>query len=400
MKFLSLLVVACVAISSTADAAGVLIKNNDGKPLPGKYIVMLKKDVAGVNTFENRINEISRRNRNNNNLNGRRRKSPKITQRFKSLHGLTIEDADDDIQELLALDDVEYIEQDAVYHITATQSNPPSWGLPRIAQRDRLGATRPAFVYPDEAGAGITAYVIDSGINVNHVDFGGRARWGANFIRGSPNVDEDGHGTHVAGTVGGTSYGVAKKVDLVAIKVLDRNGSGPTSGIIAGMDWALRDARDKRAIVNMSLGGGSSRALNDAVDRLYNADIPVFAAAGNDPSVDACGGSPSGASNAFTVAASNSADGIAPYSYGTCIDLIAPGWNIPSAYIGSTRATYTMSGTSMATPHVAGAAAVYMSADSSLLTAQQVYDKLIETSTPDKISGSLRGTPNSLLYLA
>ncbi|KAG0247375.1 subtilisin-like serine protease, partial [Actinomortierella ambigua] len=267
---------------------------------------------------------ISRRNRNNNNLNGRRRKSPKITQRFKSLHGLTIEDADDDIQELLALDDVEYIEQDALYHITATQSNPPSWGLPRIAQRDRLGATRPAFVYPDQAGAGITAYVIDTGINVNHVDFGGRARWGANFIRGSPNSDEDGHGTHVAGTVGGTSYGVAKKANLVAIKVLDRNGNGATSGIIAGMDWALRDARDKRAVVNMSLGGSSSRALNDAVDRLYNADIPVFAAAGNDPSVDACGGSPSGASNAFTVAASNSADGIAPYSYGTCIDLIAP----------------------------------------------------------------------------
>ncbi|KAG0246115.1 subtilisin-like serine protease, partial [Actinomortierella ambigua] len=150
----------------------------------------------------------------------------------------------------------------------AVQSDPPSWGLPRIAQRDRLGATRPSFVYPDQAGAGITAYVIDTGIDVNHVDFGDRARWGANFISDSPNVDENGHGTHIAGTVGGTSYGVAKRVNLVAVKVLDRNNRGANSGFISGMDWVIRDARDKRAVVNMSLSSMSSRALNDAVDRL------------------------------------------------------------------------------------------------------------------------------------
>ncbi|KAF9164501.1 hypothetical protein DFQ26_001392, partial [Actinomortierella ambigua] len=310
-------------------------------------------------------------------------------------------DADDDIQELLDLDDVEYIEQDAEYQGMAVQSNPPTYGLPRIAQRNRLGGSRPGYKYPDQAGAGITAYVIDTGINVNHVDFGGRARWGANYIRGSPNIDENGHGTHVAGTVGGARYGVAKKANLVAVKVLDRNNRGANSGIIAGMDWVVRDARGKRAVVNMSLGGGSSRALNDAVDRLYNANIPVFVAAMNDNRLNACNGSPSGARNSFSVAASDANDRIASFSsFGPCNEIIAPGVNIPSAYIGSNRATYTMSGTSMATPHVAGVAAVYMSVDKNLRTAQQVYNKLLQTSTPNKISGNLRGTPNRMLFLA
>ncbi|KAG0249163.1 hypothetical protein DFQ27_000326, partial [Actinomortierella ambigua] len=256
MKFLSLLVVACMAISSTVDAAGVLIKNKEGNAIPGKYIVMLKRDFAGANTFENRINntiehrinEISRRSLDDNILStGRRRKTPKITHRFEALHGLTVEDADDHIHELVDLDDVEYIEQDAVYQIMATQANPPTYGLPRITQRNRLGDSRPGYKYPNQAGAGITAYIIDSGININHVDFGGRARLGANFIRGSPNFDDNGHGTHVAGTVGGTLYGVAKKVDLVSVKVLNREGRGMGSGFIAGMDWVVRDARGKRA---------------------------------------------------------------------------------------------------------------------------------------------------------
>ncbi|KAF9978776.1 hypothetical protein BGZ73_000423 [Actinomortierella ambigua] len=400
MKFLSLLVVACLAVSSTIDAAGILIQPKEGKPLPGKYIVMLKQNVVSKNTFENRINEISRRNRNNV-LNGRRRKTPKITQRFKSMPGLTIEDGDDDIQELLELDDVDYIEQDAEFHITASQANPPSYGLPRIAQRNRLTNTRTTYKFPNQAGAGVTAYILDTGINTRHVDFQGRARMGANFIRGSPNTDENGHGTHVAGTVGSASFGVAKKVNLIGVKVLDRGGSGATSGIIAGMDWVVRDARGKRAVVNMSLGGGASRALNDAVDRLVNANVAVFVAAGNDVNVNACNGSPSGARNAFTVAASDVNDRIASFSsFGPCNEIIAPGVNIASTWIGSSRATNVISGTSMATPHVAGVAAVYMSVDRNLRTPQQVYNKLIQTSTPNKISGPLRGTPNRLLFLS
>ncbi|KAG0223905.1 subtilisin-like serine protease [Actinomortierella wolfii] len=401
MKFLSLLVVACLAVSSTVDAAGVFIQNKEGKPLPGKYIVMLKKNVVSANNFESRINEIMHRNRKDFNAHGRQRKTPKITQRFRNLHGFTIEDGEDDLQELLSLDDVEYIEQDAEFHITATQNNPPSYGLPRISQRNRLTSNRTPYKFPNQAGAGVTAYVLDTGINTAHVDFEGRARMGANFIRGSPNTDQNGHGTHVAGTIGGKTFGVAKKVNLVGIKVLDARGSGATSGIVAGMDFVVRDARGKRAVVNMSLGGGVSRAINDAVDRLVAANIPVFVAAGNDFNVNACNGSPSGARNAFTVAASDSADRIASFSsFGTCNEIIAPGVNIASTWIGSSRATNVISGTSMATPHVAGAAAVYMSVDRNLRTPAQVYNKLIQTATPNKISGPLRGTPNRLLFLS
>ncbi|KAF9399260.1 hypothetical protein BGZ76_007938, partial [Entomortierella beljakovae] len=200
------------------------------------------------------------------------------------------------------------------------------------------------------------------------------------------NTDENGHGTHVAGTIGGTKYGVAKNVSIVGVKVLDAEGSGTNSGVIAGMDWVAGRAVAGKSVVNMSLGGGKSTAVNDAAQRLYNKNIPLIVAAGNSATTDACTGSPSGAPNTYTVAASDKYDRVASFtSYGTCVEIFAPGVAITSAWIGSSSATNTISGTSMATPHVVGVAALYLSFNS-LPTAQSVFDKLTSTSTPNKIT--------------
>ncbi|KAF9420704.1 hypothetical protein BGZ76_004058, partial [Entomortierella beljakovae] len=208
----------------------------------------------------------------------------------------------------------------------------------------------------------------------------------------------NGHGTHVAGTIGGTKYGVAKKVSIVGIKVLDAEGSGSTSGVVAGMDWVAARAVAGKSVVNMSLGGGKSTAINDAAQRLYNANIPLIVAAGNSATTDACTGSPSGAANTYTVAASDDTDSVAYFtSYGTCVEIFGPGVDITSAWIGSSSATNTISGTSMATPHVVGVAALYLSFNS-LPTAQSVFDKLTSTATLNKITGNLKGSPNRLVY--
>ncbi|KAG0226759.1 hypothetical protein BGW41_004081 [Actinomortierella wolfii] len=400
MKFLSLLVVACLAASSTADAAATFIPGPSGKSVPGKYIVMLKEDVAvsPIDSIENKINEISRRRLKNSRGFGARR-LPKIVRRFENLNGFAIEDAQDDLQELLNLPEVDYIEEDSVYEIAATQKNPPSWGLPRITQRDILKDPKAQFKYPSKAGSGITAYVVDTGIYAGHSDFEKRARFGANFVKGSPDADEHGHGTHVAGTLGGKTYGVAKKVNLVGVKVLNKEGTGDLADIIAGIDWVAKDAKGKRALVNLSIHGRSSQAMNDAVNRLANKKIPIFAAAGNVP-MDACEGSPSGAPNTFTVAASDFWDRTDPItSYGKCVEMIAPGVDITSAWIGSSTASKMATGSSMASPHAAGVAAILMSVNSTLTHPKDVYKTIINASTRNKILGVDKGTPNKFLYL-
>ncbi|KAG0365498.1 hypothetical protein BGX24_004128, partial [Mortierella sp. AD032] len=291
--------------------------------------------------------------------------------------------------------EVAYVEQDAVINIDAFQSPVPSWGLTRVSQTT-LNLSSP-YYYNDLAGAGVTAYVIDTGVFTTHTDFGGRAVWGANFISGSPNTDQNGHGTHVAGTIGGTKYGVAKAVKIVGVKVLDANGSGSTSGVVAGMDWVAANAVSGKSVVNMSLGGGKSAAIDDAAARLYAKNIPLIVAAGNSDD-DACDGSPAGAANTFTVGASDRYDAPAYFtSWGACVEIFGPGVDITSAWIGGTSAKKTISGTSMASPHVAGVAALYV-AQGGLTSAQAVFDKLIETATPDVISGNLNGSPNLLVF--
>ncbi|KAG0203403.1 hypothetical protein BGX28_004293 [Mortierella sp. GBA30] len=388
MKYSGLIIIACAVLFGTSEAAP-LIRGNAGKPIPDSYIVVLK-DGKKIDDFVPKFNAIARRQ------NGRGRKST-INREFKTFQSFSATVNAATLKELLASDEIEYVEEDQIVTLSGSQASPPSWGLPRISQRQRN--LQAPYVFQDQAGSGVTAYVIDTGINTGHVEFGGRARMGANFIQGSANTDENGHGTHVAGTIGGTRYGVAKRVNLVGVKVLDRGGSGSFSGIIAGMDWVAQRARGTKAVVNMSLGGGKSQAVDAAAGRIFNAGIPVLVAAGNDANADACNGSPSGAQGVLTVGASDSNDRIASFSsWGRCVDIFGPGVQITSAWIGSSNAINTISGTSMATPHVAGVAALLLSSDPSLSSSQAVYNKLVQISTPNVVSGYLRGSANRLLF--
>lgn len=285
---------------------------------------------------------------------------------------------------------VALIEPDGEMRITATQLNPPSWGLDRIDQRNRPLDNR--FTY-NATGAGVHAYIIDTGIVASHSEFGGRAQQVVNFAGGS-NTDCHGHGTHVAGTVGGTNFGVAKQVRLYGVKVLNCAGSGSNSSVIAGMDWVAAN-HIKPAVANMSLGGGFSSAVNSALNRLANSGVFVAVASGNS-NANACNFSPASASNATTVNASDSSDRKASFSnWGSCTHLYAPGVSIRS--IGSGSMPAVANGTSMATPHVTGVAALYKQTfgDHSFST---IRSWLITNATSGVISGNPSGTPNRLLY--
>ncbi|WP_373315500.1 S8 family serine peptidase [Planosporangium mesophilum] len=290
---------------------------------------------------------------------------------------------------------VAYVEADRQVHATGTQTNPPSWGLDRI---DQAGLPLSgAYTYPT-AAANVTAYIIDTGIRITHTDFGGRARYGYDFIDNDAVPDDcAGHGTHVAGTVGGSTYGVAKAVQLVAVRVLDCSGSGSYSQIIAGVDWVTKNAV-KPAVANMSLGGAAGSTLDNAVKKSIASGVTYAVAAGND-NADACTKSPARLPEAITVAATDASDARASFSnYGTCVDLFAPGVNITSAYKTSDTATARMNGTSMATPHVAGVAALYLSANPTASPAQ-VRDALVTATVGGRVTNPAAGSPNKLLNL-
>jgi len=280
--------------------------------------------------------------------------------------------------------------------LDTTQSN-ATWGLDRLDQRDLpLNAT---YSY-DKTGSGVTAYIIDTGIRLSHNDFGGRATSGYDAIDGGSADDCNGHGTHVSGTVGGTTYGVAKGVRLVAVRVLDCGGSGSNSGVIAGVNWVTSNhAAGQPAVANMSLGGGVSTALDQAVSNSI-ADGVTYALAAGNSNANACNSSPARTPNAITVGATTSSDARASYSnYGTCLDVFAPGSNITSAWSTSNTATNTISGTSMASPHVAGAAAVYLEGNPGA-TPAQVASALSGAATTGKVTSPGSGSPNRLLYSA
>ncbi|KAF9351961.1 subtilisin-like serine protease [Mortierella sp. AD094] len=382
-----------MALSSTEAAAPFFSNSQGTNAIPGSYIVILKGNNT-IDSFEPKFNDMSTRHRN-----ARGGRAATISRKFSTIPGFTVTGTRAHLSELLNMDEVEYIEQDAIYSIQGAQSSPPSWGLPRVSQHGKLTSAKTSYLFADAAGAGVTAYVVDTGINTAHKEFAGRAKMGNNFISGSPNTDENGHGTHVSGTIGGATYGVAKKVQLVGVKVLDAQGSGSTSGIVAALDWIVSVNKGKKAVVNMSLGGGSSKSLNDAAGRLFKANIPVIVAAGNDENVNACNGSPSGAPSAFAVGASDINDKVAVFSsFGKCVKIFGPGVGITSSWIGSSTAKNTISGTSMATPHVVGVAALYLSSNKSIMTAAQVYSTLQSTATKNAVKGSLRGSANLLVF--
>lgn len=289
---------------------------------------------------------------------------------------------------------VAYIEPDQIVSISATQS-PVTWGLDRIDQRTLPLSN--SYTY-NLTGAGVRAYIIDTGIRFSHSDFGGRAVTGYDAVDGGSADDCNGHGTHVAGTVGGSTYGVAKGVTLVGVRVLNCSGSGTNSGVIAGVNWVASDHQaGAPAVANMSLGGSVSSALDTAVNNAINDGVTFAIAAGNS-NRNACNYSPARVAAAITVGATTSADARASYSnYGTCLDLFAPGSSITSAWYTSNTATNTISGTSMATPHVAGVAALYLQGNSSA-TPTQVRDAIVNNATPNVVTKPGTGSPNRLLY--
>ncbi|OKI58033.1 peptidase S8/S53 subtilisin kexin sedolisin [Micromonospora sp. CB01531] len=289
---------------------------------------------------------------------------------------------------------VAYVEQNHVISIAGTQTNPPSWGLDRIDQRNL--PLNSSYTYPNTA-TNVRAYIIDTGIRTTHSDFGGRASWGTNTVD-SNNTDCNGHGTHVAGTVGGSSYGVAKGVQLIAVKVLNCAGSGTTAGVVSGVNWVTQNAV-KPAVANMSLGGGVDTTLDTAVRNSINAGITYGLAAGNDNGANACNTSPARVTEAITVGSTTSTDARSSFSnIGTCLDIFAPGSSITSAWNTSDTASNTISGTSMATPHVVGAAALVASANPSW-TPQQVRDYLVNNATSGVVTNPGTGSPNKLLYV-
>jgi aqualysin 1 len=289
---------------------------------------------------------------------------------------------------------VAYVDADQVVQADDMEVNPPSWGLDRVDQRKLpLSAS---YNYTG-TGAGVHAYIIDTGIRTTHADFGGRAVWSYSASKGQgASTDCNGHGTHVAGTVGGTSYGVAKGVQLHAVKVLDCSGSGTWSGVIAGIDWVTAN-RQLPAVANMSLGGLYNQAVNDAIEGSIRSGVSFAVAAGNN-AWDACVFSPASAPNALTVAATARDDSQAWFSNsGTCVDLYAPGDSIRSAWIGSDADSRTLSGTSMASPHVAGTAALYLETHPSA-TPAEVGQALAASATAGQIKNIGTGSSNLLVF--
>lgn len=308
-----------------------------------------------------------------------------------ALNGFAIEMTEADAEAVSQDFRVKYVEEDQVMTADVTQSNPP-WGLDRIDQRNLpLNAT---YVY-NWTGSGVRAYIIDTGIRTAHTQFGGRASNVFDAFGGN-GQDCNGHGTHVAGTVGGSTYGVAKSSLPRGVRVLNCSGSGSNSGVIAGVDW-VRNNHIAPAVANMSLGGGASTALDSAVNNLHNANVTIAVAAGNS-NANACNSSPARAVNAVTTGSTTTSDARSSFSnFGTCLDIFAPGSGILSAWFTSNTATATLSGTSMASPHVAGVAALYKQANPSA-SSTTIRNAIVNNATTGVISNVGTGSPNRLLY--
>ncbi len=377
--------------AAAAPATGEIRLAGGASAVPGSYIVVLKNSAVGVEA-------------------GTRRASAAVAGRADGLarsYGATVRRTyaaalvgfeaamtERAAKRLAANPAVAYVEQNHVVSLAATQPNPPSWGLDRIDQRN-LPLNR-SYTYPT-TGAGVRAYIIDTGVRLSHGDFGGRATSGYDAVDGGSADDCNGHGTHVAGTVGGTAHGVAKGVSIVAVRVLNCQGSGTNAGVIAGINWVTQNAV-KPAVANMSLGGGASTAVDNAVNNSITSGVTYSLAAGNS-NANACNSSPARVPAGITVGATTSTDARASYSnYGRCLDIFAPGSSITSAWSTGNTATRSISGTSMAAPHVAGAAALVLAANPGF-TPAQVRDTLVNSATPGVVTSPGSNSPNRLLFV-
>ncbi|MEE1741732.1 S8 family peptidase [Streptomyces sp. BE147] len=371
------------ATASERAAEGVI--ENAGAPgaISGSYIVTLDESAPDAGSARGKALA--------------KEYGAEIKKTYRSaLNGYAVEASAAEARKLAADPAVASVVQNRTFTVSGTQPSPPSWGLDRIDQKNL--PLNQSYTYPDKAGEGVTAYIIDTGVRISHSDFGGRASNGYDAIDNDNTAqDGHGHGTHVAGTVAGSSYGVAKKAKIVGVRVLDNSGSGTTAQVVAGIDWVTANAV-KPAVANMSLGGGADSALDTAVRNSIASGITYAVAAGNE-STDASTKSPARVGEAITVGSTTSTDARSSFSnYGSIVDIFAPGSSITSSWNTSDSATNTISGTSMASPHVAGAAALYL-ADHPGSTPAQVSAGLVAAATTGVVTNPGTGSPNRLLYV-
>lgn len=396
-----------LAMSATAMQAGA-------QPIANQYIVVLEEPAPGSAQRAQPIADLA------NSLLALVGGGQVLSKYSHALLGFTARISATQAAALARQPGVKLVEQDRLMRANVTQAG-ATWGLDRVDQRAL--PLNGNYVYADQAGQGVHVYIIDTGLNAAHAEFSGRIGAGRNFASNTNGLlggllpinlpllgglfggsidpentsDCNGHGTHVAGTAAGTVYGVAKKATVHAVRVLGCNGSGANSGVIAGVDWVAAN-RVLPAVANMSLGGASSDALDVAVNNAIAQGVSFVVAAGND-NANACNGSPNRVPDAITVGASTKTDSRdTGYSnFGACVDLFAPGTGITSAWIGNASATSTISGTSMASPHVAGAVALALGANPGL-TPAQVTDAVLGNVTLGALANVGNGSPNALLY--
>ncbi|KAL1984033.1 hypothetical protein VTN96DRAFT_9630 [Rasamsonia emersonii] len=423
-----------VVVDSIHNGAAPVLSSSNSKEVPDSYIIVFKKHVnsASAAAHHSWVQDLHLQSEMERMELRKRSQFPLMNDAFEglkhtfdiagSLLGYSGHFDENVIEQIRRHPDVEYIEKDSIVHTMespAIEKNAP-WGLARISHRDSLSfGTFSKYLYAADGGEGVDVYVIDTGTNVDHVDFEGRASWGKTIPVDDEDVDGNGHGTHCSGTIAGKKHGVAKKANIYAVKVLKSNGSGTMSDVVKGVEWAadqhlkkVEAAKKgkvkgfKGSAANMSLGGGKSVTLDLAVNAAVDAGIHFAVAAGND-NADSCNYSPAAAEKAITVGASNIADERAYFSnYGKCNDIFAPGVNVLSTWIGSKYAVNTISGTSMASPHVAGLLAYFLSLqpsnDSAFavaeITPKKMKENLIAIATEGALADVPSGTSNLLAW--